>query len=258
MRKDFHKRFSISVGIEEAQIRFVNRALNLIFDKFTRDHSASESLYRHVFTFTGARYTGRINWDEFIYTKFLKCLECIEALYDYYTAEGLRNALDGMILRLIDESEVDVGVRWTKGRFLPSGAALLDEALVNQPLEWLCDPRYKTVLGPYAKGLDHYLHSTKRPELLADVVTDMYEALEALSQIITQKPGKDLSATRELFIKNVNASEAYKTILKDYVEYANNFRHAAKEETQKPLISRPETESFIYLTGVFIRLAMAK
>jgi hypothetical protein len=61
---------------------------------------------------------------------------------------------------------------------------------------------------------------------LAEVITNAYEALEARAKIVVAS-GKDLSAIQELFIKKVNASEEYKRVLKDYVEYAGRFRHAA-------------------------------
>jgi hypothetical protein len=99
------------------------------------------------------------------------------------------------------------------------------------------------------------LESDKRPELLSDVITDMYEALESLATIITGKD-KDLSANRELFVKKLRVSENYKTILKEYISYANDFRHGSSQDSQKPSPSNHEVESFIYLTGAFIRLAM--
>ncbi len=64
------------------------------------------------------------------------------------------------------------------------------------------------------------------------------------------------SANRELFISNVKASKEYKKILVEYINYANEFRHASKEGKNKPAISQQEAESFIYLTGLFIRLAV--
>lgn len=262
MKHDFHSRFSLPVPADDAQRRFVNRALNLLLDDFLDKHTSSSDRHRaylHILTFTGDRYAGTPNWDRFIGYDFLKCLQCIEGLYDYWhTTEGLRKVLDELIARLLDESEMDLGVKWAKGRFLPSGAAFLDEALVNRPLEWLREPRYRTVLEPFTKGLDHFLHSVKRPELLPDVITDMYEALEAMAQIITERPGNDLSANREVFIARVKASQDYKLLLKDYIEYANTFRHAAQEGNRKPSISRGETESFVYLTGLFLRLATVR
>lgn len=84
----------------------------------------------------------------------------------------------------------------------------------------------------------------------------MYEALEALAGIVTERPKPDLSRDSERFIKKVGASEAYKNLLREYVRYANTFRHGAAPDTPKPPLSVPEVESCIYLTGIFIRLAI--
>ncbi len=163
-----------------------------------------------------------------------------------------------LIWRILGESEVDLGIRWDREnrRFLKSGARLLDDKLVNDLLQWLSEKKYESVLQPFQKGLDHFLHSMKRPELLSDVITDMYESLEALAKIVTHRPSKDLSSNRELFIKAVNASPQYKNLLADYITYANDFRHAVQEGKEKTSLSEKEVESFIYLTGLFLRLAM--
>ena len=83
----------------------------------------------------------------------------------------------------------------------------------------------------------------------------MYEALEALAKIETGRD-RDLSANSELFIKALRASDQFKTLLKDYIAYANQFRHAVNNRESKPILTTAEVEAFIYLTGVFIRLAM--
>ncbi len=112
------------------------------------------------------------------------------------------------------------------------------------------------MLRPFKKGLEDLIHSIKTPTRLQDVVTDMYEALEALAKIVTGRGDKDLSANMELFIKAVQVSDIYKPILKEYIAYANKIRHAGKDGQPKPDLTRKEVESFVYLTGVFIRLAV--
>lgn len=140
--------------------------------------------------------------------------------------------------------------------FVRTGAPLLDEHLVNEPLRWLSEPKYKSVRQPFEKGLSHYLEAQNRPDRLADVITDMYEAVEALAKIITGRHNKDLSGNAERFISEVNTSKHYKTLLRDYISYGNEFRHAEREGRPRPPLSEPEVESFIYLTGLFIRLAV--
>lgn len=118
-----------------------------------------------------------------------------------------------MVEEALELSETDLGVSWENGIFLKKGAKLLDERLVNEPLRWLGDPAYRNVLTPFEKGLKHFLEGGKEPERLADSITDMYEATEALAKIVTNKPTKDLSALREDFISKVGLPELYKKML---------------------------------------------
>ena len=134
----------------------------------------------------------------------------------------------------------------------------MDERLVNESLRWLSEPKYSTVYDPFGKALAHFVESEGKPQLLTVVIRDMYEALEALAKIITGRYSKDLSANRDIFISEVRASEHYKRLLKEYISYANEFRHAARGPGAKPVPSRSEVESFIYLTGLFVRLAMQR
>jgi hypothetical protein len=167
-----------------------------------------------------------------------------------------RSKIEALIRRILLDSEIDLGIEWHDGQFIRRGAALLDEKLVNNVLHWLREAKYQAILNPYEKGLGHLLQSFKKPAVLPDVVTDVYEALEALSKIVTERPDRDLSSNREVFISKVKASEAYRTLLKDYIEYANLFRHAETPTKPRPAITEREAESFVYLTGVFIRLAL--
>jgi hypothetical protein len=253
----FVERFNIDIGQDEAKRRFVNRAYNRVFYHFF--YSISENtryqIHHEIVSALGDKYSYGKKLSDHIGDDFYRNLLALETFYrsaeDYYKSE-----VDKLIKQLIIESEVDIGIRWENGRFIKSGAKLLDEKLVNDPLNWLRGEKYSSVIAPFEKGLDHFLHSDKRPELFGDVVTDMYEALEALSKIITERPNKDLSANRELFLSKVKASEEYKRIFSEYITYANEFRHASEEGKNKPSVSEREIESFIYLTGIFIRLAI--
>ena len=111
--------------------------------------------------------------------------------------------------------------------------------------------KFKGVLAPYEKGLRHLLHSQIRTELLNDVVTDMYESLEALAKLQTGRDS-DLSGNAELFIKKVSASDEYKVILRNYIDYANRFRHAVREkstETDYLCLERP-SRSYTLTVGI--------
>lgn len=248
MTHKFHDRFGIKIDSEEARRRFVNRAFNVFLEGLDGE------IKRGIATVIGQRYAFDEDIEDIIEDDFFNTLQALEVIYN--------NALDGReeseikesIQLIISESESDLGIRWEKGHFMPSGAKLLDEKLINDSLRWLSDKKYNSVLGPFSKGLEHFMHSGKRPDLLSDVITDMYEALEALAKIITERD-KDLSGNAELFIKKLGVSDSYKRLVKEYISFANEFRHASKKGAEKPKLSIPEVESFMYLTGLFIRLA---
>jgi len=254
--RPFHERFNIQLDMKEVEIYFVNRVISLVFFDYvdTKLLSLRKKIYLNVAAALGEIYISHIITD-YVYGDFYSCLRAVEAAYATLP-QGPREELDDLICSILDRSEIDLGITWKKGMFIRTGATLLDQNLVNEPLEWLSDPKYKDVYVPFERGLNHFLKAGKYPDLLPDVIKNVYEALEALSKIITGRHSKDLSANAELFIKKIRASESYKRLLKEYIDYANRFRHAPREGEKKPEPSESEVESFIYLTGLFIRLAI--
>jgi hypothetical protein len=192
---------------------------------------------------------------QFVGDDFYRNLHAVEALY-ICVDQSYQPILSKAVQELLDQCEVDVGVRWDSGKFIRVGARLLDDRLVNDVLKWLRQREYQAVLDAFVKGLGHLLASEKEPSRASDVITDMYEALEAMAKKVTERDDWDLSQSVELFISKVKASDGYKRILKEYVAYANGLRHAARDKKPKPEVSTREAESFVYLTGLFIRLAM--
>ncbi len=252
---DFDKRFGIKIGLVEAQQRFVNRVHNDIFYDLNLDDDERCDFARCVASDLGIRYEDENRIEDIVCSDFLMNLRALEIFYDIRKEFNEKNSANHVIENLLKRSEVDLGIEWRDGKFYRKGAESLDKILVNDELKWLRKAGYQSVLEPYEKGLGLFLTSRGKQETLSDVVTDMYEALEALARIKTGKD-RDLSGNQELFVSKVKASDAYKTLLRDYIGYANNYRHAATENRPKPKLSEREVESFIYLTGVFIRLAM--
>ncbi len=271
----FHERFEIEIGIDEAKRRFVNRVRNKIFGQLLGEDKSSyyiihRETLRDLAHGLGEEYTTIKSFSQYIRDDsqihginyggdvFHKCLHALEVIYKSLSLQddSTKNMLSVYINTILKDSEIDLGITWKDGAFIRSGAKILDEKLVNESLRWLSDPKYKNVYDPFVKGLSHFLESEKRPEVLSDVITDMYESLEALAKIVTGRHGKDLSANAETFIQKVKASEHYKRMLKEYIAYANEFRHAAGEQRIRPSLSTPEAEFFIYLTGLFIRLVI--
>lgn len=214
-------------------------------------------LHLQVAIALGEEYEFDYSFDDYIGGDFSRLLQAVESIYQALD-ESLQDELTNFVNGIIRRSETDLSIGWQPPIFLPTGARLLDEKLVNEQLHWLSDPKYSTVRRPFEKGLSHFLESEQKPQLLGDVVTDMYEAVEALAKIVTGRPHKDLSANREMFVSQVKASDHYKKLLREYITYANEFRHAEQEGKPRPSISRAEAESFVYLTGLFIRLAVER
>lgn len=176
MAEKFNQRFNIEVGLDEAKRRFTNRANNSIAEiiNFMRyQHRAGAETERFVCTKLGERWNGLGCLTDIIGDSFDEHLRALEALYEYHPTRRMAEDCIKLALR---ESEIDLGIRWSKDGFLPSGSALLDEKLVNDVLG---SKAQAGVMVPFRKGLDHFLHSNRKPVLLSDVVTDMYEALEA-------------------------------------------------------------------------------
>jgi hypothetical protein len=252
--KKFHERFGIDVDIEESRRRFVNRINNEILGTLFYESMDYHSVKRAMLTVLGKDAYVEKELREHTGDDFYENLRAVEAFYQ--VAPHKRDKIEVLVKMFLGMSEIDMGIRWENGQFVRSGAKMLDDKLVNENLDWLSDPRFETVLTPFRKGLNHYVHSAKNQDFLYDVITDMYESLEALAKIVTGRIDNDLSSNRELFIAKINASDKYKIILKEYIDYANDYRHALKEGEKRPALSNRETESFLYLTGLFLRMAM--
>ncbi len=256
MAAKFHERFEIDIGAGEARRRFTARVANLVFERYLGNHYDTWGRYKaaeYVASVLGDRHASNYLAALGGSADFHRHLQAVEALHDYivrdeaeYSSHTKRDALNEVVKHILAMSEIDIGVRWEGGRFIPQGARLLDDRLVNDPLQWL-----------RARGhAQHLLQSQQNAALLSDVVTDMYEALEALAKVVTGREA-DLSANRELFISRVKASDGYKRLLRDYIDYANDYRHAAEQGTVRPTPLAAEVENFVYLTGIFIRLALS-
>jgi len=240
----FDQRFNIEVGLEEAKKRFVNRVYNAILTNLPNrvaGLSGVDARYQvenAVCTVLGIRFKAGVPLSSHVGDDFIMNLRAIEALYRQPTMKAL--GLDNIVKMIMAESELDLEVRWENGEFLPTGAPILDEKLINDVLGWLgSDIKYEGVLAPFKKGLEHFVRSIANVEVLSDVVTDLYEALEALAKIVTGSDS-ELSANQEQFLSKVKTSDQYKPILKAYIAYANALhRHAGEKGQRKPIEGVP-------------------
>ena len=201
MPNNFSHRVDRTTKLDEAKRRFVARVSDEIFNDF---FSASLPTFKRVFaTVLGKRYTPAMSTlEEYVDPGFGGTLQGLEAFYTAYSmrfptdVQGLE-ALNSQILSLLEESEIDLGVRWNYGQFILSDPTCLDESLIDDVLGWLQEKQAPNVLALYRRGLRHFLYGEKHPDGLADVVIDMYTVFEALVKDITYA---DLSTTQECFI----------------------------------------------------------
>lgn len=256
-KSDFYSRFGIKIDVTEARRRFINRVYNKIFDEHLNERAkqrpdVEEKFLNSLADVFGERTAHPRIPDMYVGGNFERVLQAVELLWEidpHYSYE------DRIVSDIIDGSEASVGIRWELGKFYPQGDELLDKKLVADPLDRLRKRGHPTVTAPFEKALRHLLTGEKDPAILADAITDAYEALEAMAKIVTQRHERDLSGNAELFLSRLGVSEEYNRLLGLYLDYANRFRHAPSASRPRPGIRYKEAESFIYMTGVFLRLA---
>jgi len=261
MVEKFHKRFNIPLSDEVAKARFINRVHNEIWKGFLGQFHRMgnfDVINRAVISHLGARYDrdcDRIT--DVVEDDFHLNLQAIEGLYDFLRGQREQEELDYLLTFIITQCELDIGIRWENGHFYPSGSALLDEKAVNDVLGLLNNPDHAGAAQAFHLGLDHFVHSIRKPSLLSDVIIRMHEALEATAKVVCDN-NKELSGNAEAFISKLKLPDPYKHILKEYIKYANKLhRHAGEEGKSKSLPSHREVEAFVYLTGLLIRLSLS-
>ncbi len=89
----------------------------------------------------GEKTPSQFNPAFFVQDDFRRCLHVLEAIYRYVENTGFEDDLSKDYRIALSASEVDLGVKWQPPAFVRTGAPLLDEHLVNEPLRWLSEPR---------------------------------------------------------------------------------------------------------------------
>ena len=256
----FESRFNIPIKRNVARKRFRARVFNTIYEYFpalniTPLEYRFQDIARHVANRLGQHFDRELPDPG---NEFAELLKFLEALYDAFSlyAYPQQEQIEEAVNLALWWSEIDLGIQWKKGIFIPSGAKLLDEQLVNESLLWLADNRYENVRIPFQNGLKTFLEINKDSSRLDAVVLNMYKAMEALAKIVTGRSSKDLSANTELLINKLKLNRFYANTLNNYIKYANEYcRHGGGESKPEVVLNPNEVETFIYITGIFIRLA---
>ena len=260
---DFHERFGLPVDIEAERQKFINRVCDHIFDTWdffykTTPPSALNIIFQSIAFEFGIRHDKKMKsiYNCINENNYFEVLHGIEVLYKNDPYFNIKSVIDrDMNDHIISKSESDLGIRWENGKFIRTGAKLFDDELLNDPLKWLRRKGHPTIIEPFEKARHHFLEAESQPKVLSDVITDAYEALEALAKIVLDN-NQELSKNREKFVSKIKGKEFHKKILKEYVDYGCKYRHAADPKAPRPQPTIAEAEFFLYFTGTFIRLAM--
>ncbi len=262
MSAPFNERFGLPISDEEARTRFINRVetgiTNTVIDRYiVSRREAIWSIENWVALSLGLRFEHRGGISHFLEGDFYRCLQVVEACADWArnNDHAFLALIDKAIVAFISRAEAPLGIEWDNGKFFHAGAKELDEPVLHYIIKWAAQKGYESVRVPLVQAW-HALHEARRePSKSRQAVILAYEALEALSKLILDKP-RELSRAREQFLSKVGAPEELRPLVKAYIEYACNYRHGKFAATPHRDIPIVEAETFVYMTGSIIRLVM--
>lgn len=259
MFKDFNKSFGISFSLEEEKTAFINRCAHFVQD-LRKIIDARDGSYENVFSFVcvqlGLNANEIISQNSFLHRfvpnltllfndDFINTLKVLMATRSYYEKDAEMIALfDDLVHGILDMANVDLGISYRAGVFLPKGEELLDTALIEYSLEAL--QKFPNENQDLINALDNYRTGTKY-----GVIENCYKCLEGLFKVILKNNETLINNKREI-LSYLKLSDHWKRILAAYIDYGNDFgRHA---HSGRHNFSATEVEAYLYQTCLFIRL----
>ncbi len=258
----FNKIFGIQDSLEDEQRRFVQRINQTVFNTVEDLHypTSYENISRTLCYWLGINTQDRISHanstnyggstivpslrtltgDEFLQT--LKLLVLLDKFFKDQIEQ--RTKISNWVEIALSNATVDLGVTWKSGMFYPSGAKILDEQLVEDPLDWLDD--YPDEKRDFLKAISSYSANE-----LGGVVINCYLVVEGLARKILNN-SRTLENNRRELLEKISFSQEWKSLLTNYINYANEFKRHASEKRHS--INPSEVEAFLYLTGLLVRL----
>jgi hypothetical protein len=259
MFKDFNKRFGISSSVEEERNKFIERAVTFLtqFVQSFLEYESYKKLFDTVcvqfgknpkdFSISLRGYTTLSDLDEISGKDFLSILKLLTVVRGYYREDSRMTSLfDEAIVSLIEKSEINLQIKYSQGQFYPSKEEVLDTGLIELSLNVL--KLYPDEEKDFGIALQNSNSNNKY-----GVVEYCYRCLEGLSRKILGNNKTLIDNKREL-LKKISATDNWKRILANYIEYGNEYgRHAS---TKRHDITEKEAEGYLYLTGLLIRLIL--
>jgi hypothetical protein len=262
MAKDFFKRFNIIYNAKAAEKAFISKMVNiLLHSKLLNDEESFqiEDTYYQFCNKYGIEFDWHQNYDYALNTNnfqiFIYQIEIILEIIEDKKPDVAKQ-LVWIIKDYIKESVVDLNIQIVKRKgkyiFMPKGAPLLDEKLVDDILNILeKDKKYEQVNISFTKGLKEFIESKDDNLKYNNAVRDMQLALDEMSKVIL----KEKNVSFKHLIKNDNW---IKTNINDYfknISYQlNEMLDKLAKHSAGYRFNEKETESVIYLTGLLLRL----
>jgi len=266
IRKRFNKIFGLKPVVVVERKQFVERVNHIIFhdidtgdtDKFLYPALFDKVCFelgvnahdygKRTFGYGIHEYCLPVSIRTLIGDDFNKTLLVLCILYTYLQDssyhEECHKWLSDQIELVLSRCSCDIGIRWKEGFFYPAGAEELDKPLIEETLTWLND--YPDERKDYQRALECYL----KEDSLADVIKNCYLAIEGVTRKVLGND-KTLGSNKEQLLQKIDLSDGWKSILANYIKYAHDFRHASEQRHE---IKKQESEGYIYMTGLIIRL----
>jgi len=259
MLKKFNKIFGIQESVEEEKGRFVQRINQTIFKEVEDDHSY-ERIFRAICYKLGTNADDRISRANQVHVSvgiiipslrsltgddFQQALKVLVLLYEFFDNNNeWQKYISDSIEIALRNATIDLGIKWKEGMFYLGGAKILDERIVEDPLDWL--EAYPDEKRDFLDALKNY--TFKKYDA---VVIDCYLVIEGLARRVL-KNKRTLENNREELLKKIRLSQEWKAFLSNYINYANEVKRHAGDK--RHTINPSEVEALLYFTGLMVRL----
>jgi len=88
-------------------------------------------------------------------------------------------------------------------------------------------------------------------KIYGDIISNCYLVIEGLARKFLNNK-RTLDNIKEELLKKLKLSQSWKSLLNNYMNYANEFKRHASDGRHS--INPQEVEAFLYLTGLLARL----
>lgn len=281
---DFQKRFGQTINPEEVKkdcVNKINHYLIELVDEKAGWHYGQYSNGTGLFDFVAMEFnqspsalikkhnrnnfsgydTYRPSFNIFSEGNFEKTLLLVEVFYEYLSENSMRGCdIDwetriNKVIAIALAQPISLGISWRNGKFYPEGAEEFDEKLISEVLKWLGSrPKIQAL---YKNALDHYSQSLSSPIKRKDVVSNAFQAVEKITQECLESHKLSFDNNFNELVDKLELDREWKKIFNSYKELSKEFgRHAGNNDKYIP--SQEDTEAFLYLSGLIMRLILQK